>query len=42
MRPPLFIVTQAEARRLPGFLLLAVAALYLLPGLLGRDLPKPT
>ena len=37
MRPPLFIVTQAEARRLPGFLLLAVAALYLLPGLLGRD-----
>ena len=37
MRSPAFIVTQHEARRLPGLVLFLVVGLYLLPGLLGRD-----
>ncbi len=37
MSPPAFIVTQQEARRLPGLLLFLLGALYILPGLLGRD-----
>ena len=37
MASPAFIVTQHEARRLPGLVLFLLGALYILPGLLGRD-----
>ncbi len=37
MRSPAFIVTQHEARRLPGLVLFLLIALYVLAGLLGRD-----
>jgi len=37
MPSPAFIVTQHEARRLPGLVLFLLCALYVAPGLLGRD-----